>query len=251
MNLIVRSTPLKRLLCRFLYVIQYYVGNGFYVLIDYHAGLGLIEVDRRIVSNQTIFAQNWLSLLDALRSLPSYAEQLQGDWYVSRQWNTALQHYTPNKYLGESLKIAALYALREKWNQLLYHYYITTSWEEHWLRLQVLHVSLQSLQGLTARCLKCKPLTHKHKWPLPYPRECKLQVCRSCTVWHLERTRCFWLIVEPPSTHIYRPGSWHYFSAILGSTLHHHRFSISRAWLRSPVPLSGHRAIWTTRHQLG
>lgn len=65
-------------LCRFLYVIQYYIGNGFYVVIDYHAGLGAIESDRQTVSNPSIFQANWQALLTAIQSLPTYQTNIKG-----------------------------------------------------------------------------------------------------------------------------------------------------------------------------
>jgi hypothetical protein len=64
--------------CRFLYVIQFYIANGFYVAIDFHGGQGQIETDRQIVANQTIFAANWLSLLTSIQSLPTYNQYLKG-----------------------------------------------------------------------------------------------------------------------------------------------------------------------------
>ena len=64
--------------CRFLYVIQFYVANGFYVALDYHAGSGFIETDRKAVSDPRLFKQNWLALLIALQSLKSYESHLKG-----------------------------------------------------------------------------------------------------------------------------------------------------------------------------
>lgn len=66
------------LLRRFLFVIQFYIANGFYVAIDYHAGAGGIEADRQIVSNPALFQQNWLALLSAIQSLPTYQTNLKG-----------------------------------------------------------------------------------------------------------------------------------------------------------------------------
>ena len=57
---------------RFLWVVQFFIGNGFYVAIDYHGGQGNIELDRQVVANQTLFAQNWLGLLSAFQSLPTW-----------------------------------------------------------------------------------------------------------------------------------------------------------------------------------
>ena len=65
-------------ICRFLYVIQYYIGNGFYVAIDYHAGLGQVESDRQTVSNPSVFQANWLALLTAIQSLSTYETQIKG-----------------------------------------------------------------------------------------------------------------------------------------------------------------------------
>jgi hypothetical protein len=70
----------SHILCRFLYVIQYYIANGFYVAIDFHGGQGQIETDRQIVSNPQIFAQNWLALLTAIQSLPTYQQYLKGEF---------------------------------------------------------------------------------------------------------------------------------------------------------------------------
>ncbi len=66
-------------MCRFLYVIQFYIANGFYVAIDFHGGLGEIETDRIIVANQTLFSENWLALLKAIQSLPTYQQYLKGE----------------------------------------------------------------------------------------------------------------------------------------------------------------------------
>ena len=53
---VAKASANTRFLCRFLYVIQYYVGNGFYVAIDYHAGLGGVELDRQVVASKDIFS---------------------------------------------------------------------------------------------------------------------------------------------------------------------------------------------------
>jgi hypothetical protein len=70
--------PTDTTLNRFLYVIQFYIANGFYVAIDFHGGLGEIETDRIIVANQTLFSENWLALLKAIQSLPTYQQYLKG-----------------------------------------------------------------------------------------------------------------------------------------------------------------------------
>ena len=57
---------------RFLWVVQFFIGNGFYVALDYDGGQGQIELDRQVVANQTLFAQNWLGLLTAFQSLPTW-----------------------------------------------------------------------------------------------------------------------------------------------------------------------------------
>lgn len=64
---------LTLILCRFLYVIQFYIGNGFYVAIDFH-GQGDGETDRQIVANSTIFQSNWIGLLTAIQSLPKWQD---------------------------------------------------------------------------------------------------------------------------------------------------------------------------------
>ena len=66
------------MLCRFLFVIQFYIANGFYVAIDYHAGQGQIETDRQVVSDPALFQENWVGLLRAIQSLPTYADNIRG-----------------------------------------------------------------------------------------------------------------------------------------------------------------------------
>ena len=62
---------------RFLWVIQFYVGNGFYVAIDFH-GQGSSTVDQTIVSTPAVFQQNWIALATAIKSLPTYDTYLKG-----------------------------------------------------------------------------------------------------------------------------------------------------------------------------
>ena len=47
-------------LCRFLYIIQYFVGNGFYVVLDNQ--IGQYTEDQTIMSNPALLAQNWVNL---------------------------------------------------------------------------------------------------------------------------------------------------------------------------------------------
>lgn len=70
--------------CRFLFVIQFYIANGFYVAIDFHGGQGQIETDRQIVANPTLFQENWLGLLRALQALPTYQENIRGMYSYAR-----------------------------------------------------------------------------------------------------------------------------------------------------------------------
>ena len=48
------------LLCRFLYIVQYFVGNGFYVVLDNQ--IGQFTEDQTIMSNPALLAQNWVNL---------------------------------------------------------------------------------------------------------------------------------------------------------------------------------------------
>lgn len=69
---------------RFLYVLQFYIANGFYVVLDYHAGSGHIETDRQVVANCPILQRNWLALLVAIQSLEVYAAHIKGESYQPR-----------------------------------------------------------------------------------------------------------------------------------------------------------------------
>ena len=64
-----------------LFVIQFYIANGFYVAIDFH-GQGLIEVDSQVVSDTDLFKENWLRLLKIIQSLPTYDEHIRGNLLV-------------------------------------------------------------------------------------------------------------------------------------------------------------------------
>ena len=78
------------MLCRFLFVIQFYIANGFYVAIDYHAGQGQIETDRQVVSDPALFEENWVGLLRAIQSLPTYQENIRGRLSVSLPFYTSI-----------------------------------------------------------------------------------------------------------------------------------------------------------------
>lgn len=62
-------------MARFLWVVQYFVANGFYVLADYHPEPGNTEP---VVESVDMFAHNWLQLWSGLSCLPNYQKDLQG-----------------------------------------------------------------------------------------------------------------------------------------------------------------------------
>ena len=65
--------------CSLLFVIQFYIANGFYVAIDFH-GQGLNDVDCQVVSDTDLFIENWLRLLKNIQSLPTYDEHIKGTY---------------------------------------------------------------------------------------------------------------------------------------------------------------------------
>ena len=62
-------------LARFLWVVQYFVANGFYVLVDYHPEPGNVEPVTETVEG---FSNNWLRLWTAMSCLPNWDKELQG-----------------------------------------------------------------------------------------------------------------------------------------------------------------------------
>ena len=56
---------------RFLWVIQFYVGNGFYVAIDFHPLAGDPNPN-----NTELFVQNWRTLWQAIVGLPTFEQHL-------------------------------------------------------------------------------------------------------------------------------------------------------------------------------
>ena len=46
--------------------------------IDFHGGQGQIETDRQIVSNPALFEQNWVALVAAIQSLPTFQQNIRG-----------------------------------------------------------------------------------------------------------------------------------------------------------------------------
>lgn len=62
-------------MARFLWVVQYFVANGFYVLIDYHPEPGNVEP---VTESVDMFTGNWLRLWAGLSCLPNFQEELQG-----------------------------------------------------------------------------------------------------------------------------------------------------------------------------
>lgn len=62
-------------MARFMWVVQYFVANGFYVLIDYHPEPGNTEP---VTESVDMFANNWLRLWSGLTCLPNYQKDLQG-----------------------------------------------------------------------------------------------------------------------------------------------------------------------------
>lgn len=62
-------------LARYLWVVQYFVANGFYVLVDYHPEPGNIEP---VTESVETFKNNWLRLYEGLACLPNWDKELQG-----------------------------------------------------------------------------------------------------------------------------------------------------------------------------
>jgi hypothetical protein len=62
-------------MARFLWVIQYFVANGFYVVVDYHPEPGNMEP---VTDSVGVYTNNWLMLWAGLTCLPSYEDELQG-----------------------------------------------------------------------------------------------------------------------------------------------------------------------------
>ena len=56
--------------CRFLFMIQYFVGNGFYVILDNQ--IGQYTEDQTIMSNPALLAQNWVNLYTVSQCFDSY-----------------------------------------------------------------------------------------------------------------------------------------------------------------------------------
>jgi hypothetical protein len=62
-------------MARFLWVVQYFVANGFYVLVDYHPEPGNAEP---VTDSVQVYSNNWLRLWAGLSCLPNYKQELQG-----------------------------------------------------------------------------------------------------------------------------------------------------------------------------
>lgn len=62
-------------LARYLWVVQYFVAEGFYVLVDYHPEPGNTEP---VTDSVDVFANNWLRLYTAFTCLPNWDKELQG-----------------------------------------------------------------------------------------------------------------------------------------------------------------------------
>ena len=60
--------------CRFLWVIQYFVGAGFYVMPAYQPADN--SVDNTVVSVSGIFSRNWANVWAAITDLPTYNSTL-------------------------------------------------------------------------------------------------------------------------------------------------------------------------------
>ena len=60
-------------------MLQFYIANGFYIVLDYHAGSGHIETDRQIVADEHVFKRNWLALMISIQSLAPYQEHIKGE----------------------------------------------------------------------------------------------------------------------------------------------------------------------------
>ena len=63
-------TGLKELQCRFLWVIQYFVGAGFYVIPSYSPADH--SVDNTVTSIPGVFLRNWAGLWSAISDLPTF-----------------------------------------------------------------------------------------------------------------------------------------------------------------------------------
>ncbi|BDA42796.1 probable major extracellular endoglucanase [Coccomyxa sp. Obi] len=68
--------PNDSTLNRYLYVIQYYIQQGFYVLVDYHAAPG----DTTVSSGN--FISDWQTLWTAITALPNFSSQLAGRMFL-------------------------------------------------------------------------------------------------------------------------------------------------------------------------
>ena len=62
------------LLCRFLWVVQYFVGAGFYVVPAYQPAD--FSADNTVVSVPGMFLRNWANLWAAITDLPNYSNTL-------------------------------------------------------------------------------------------------------------------------------------------------------------------------------
>jgi hypothetical protein len=62
-------------MARLLWVVQYFVANGMYVLLDYHPEPGNVEP---VTESVDMFSNNWLRLWSGLTCLPNFKEDLQG-----------------------------------------------------------------------------------------------------------------------------------------------------------------------------
>ena len=60
--------------CRFLWVVQYFVGAGFYVIPAYQPADN--SVDNTVTSVPGIFTRNWANLWAAVTDLPTYNSTL-------------------------------------------------------------------------------------------------------------------------------------------------------------------------------
>jgi hypothetical protein len=89
-------------MARFLWVVQYFVANGMYVLVDYHPEPGNAEP---VTESVGVFSNNWLRLWSGLTCLPNFKTSLQGRVFLDlmngehfQQFNWACDPMWPNTW---------------------------------------------------------------------------------------------------------------------------------------------------------
>lgn len=77
-------------MARFLWVVQYFVANGFYVVVDYHPEPGNTEP---VTDSVGVYTNNWLMLWAGLTCLPNYEEELRGRVFLDLMNGEARMHW--------------------------------------------------------------------------------------------------------------------------------------------------------------